>query len=144
MNAPWSGIINVLTYFAVSLPLLGIGIACFMLATPYKEYSLIRNGGETEDCQKTAAAQAAAYDLGGKVLGLGIVLASAIFHSVNIQDLAIWGLFGALAQVAVFYLFELITPFKVTAEIPRGNVSVGIFSAFLSTATGLIIAALIS
>jgi putative membrane protein len=144
MNAPWSGIINLLTYFAVALPLLGIGIACFMLTTPYKEYDLIRDGGDAENSAKTAAAQAAAYDLGGKVLGLGIVLASAIFHSVNIQELAIWGLLGALSQVAVFYLFELITPFKVTAEIPKGNVSVGVFSAFISTATGLIMAALIS
>jgi putative membrane protein len=82
--------------------------------------------------------------LGGKIIGLAIVLSSAIFNSVNIVDLIIWGVVGVVFQVVVFYLFELLTPFRVVAEIPKGNVSVGIFASRLSVATGLLMAALIS
>jgi putative membrane protein len=85
-----------------------------------------------------------AHDLGGKVIGLSIVLASAIYHSVSLWDLVIWGLVGSVFQVLVFYLFELVTPFRVVKEIPAGNVSVAIFTSRLSVATGLLMAALIS
>jgi putative membrane protein len=72
------------------------------------------------------------------------VLASAIFHAVSLWDLVVWGVVGTVFQVLVFYLFELITPFKVVSEIPKGNVSVGIFASRLSIAAGLLMAALIS
>ena len=133
-----------LIYILIALPLLGLGIYLFMLTTPYKEFEIIAGGADISDQRKNLAAQATAFDLGGKIVGLAMVLASAIYHSVNPVDLMIWGVIGAVFQVAVFYLFELITPFAVIKEIPKGNVAVGIFSAFISIATGLILAALIS
>ena len=90
------------------------------------------------------AAEAAAHDLGGKLLGLTLVLASAIFHSVHIWDLLFWGAVGIVSQVVVAKLFERVTPYRVSQEIPKGNVAVGIFSARLSVAAGLLLAALIS
>jgi len=121
-----------------------VGIAVFLFTTPYKEFQLIRDGADTTDPQKAAAAKAAAHDLGGKILGLSIVLASAVFHSLSLGDLILWGLIGILFQVLVFYLFELLTPFKVVSEIPKGNVSVALFASRLSLASGLLMAALIS
>lgn len=144
MTMHLNNFVNFLIYFGVSLPLLGIGIYCFMLTTRYKEYALMAEGADINDPRKGAAAQAAAYDLGGKVLGLGIMLASAIFHSVNILDLIIWALLGIVFQILVFYLYEGITPFKNTEEIPKGNIAVGVLSAFISITTGIIMAALIS
>lgn len=143
MGSQWANIQNFLIYLGVSLPLLGLGIYLFMLTTPYKEEELIAAGDEA-DRVKACAAQATAYDLGGKILGLSLVLASAVYHAVNYIDLIIWGLIGIIFQIAVFYIFELITPFTVVKEIPQGNVAVGIFSAFLSVSTGLLLAALIS
>ncbi|MBO2531873.1 putative membrane protein [Planifilum fulgidum] len=140
----WSNILNFLMYLGVTLPLLGVGIAVFLFTTPYKEFQLIRDGADTTDPQKAAAAKAAAHDLGGKILGLSIVLASAVFHSLSLGDLILWGLIGILFQVLVFYLFELLTPFKVVSEIPKGNVSVALFASRLSLASGLLMAALIS
>ncbi|SEN46688.1 DUF350 domain-containing protein [Lihuaxuella thermophila] len=137
-------ILNFLTYLGVTIPLIIFGYVVFLFATPYKEYQLIRDGADTTDPAKINAAQAAAHDLGGKLLGLAIVIASAIFNSVNIADLMIWGAVGILAQVAVFYLFNWLAPFSVISEIPKGNVSVAIFSSRLSVATGLLMAALIS
>lgn len=143
MGSQWANIVNFLSYLGVSLPLLGLGIFLFMLTTPYKEHRLIADGDEA-DRRKACAAQAAACDLGGKILGLSLVLASAVFHAVNFVDLVIWGLIGIIFQVIVFYIFELITPFTVVKEIPQGNIAVGIFSAFLSVSAGLLLAALIS
>lgn len=144
MKGQWGNIINFLTYLGAAMPILASGVLLFMATTPYSESKIIAEGAASGDRQKLLAAQAAAFDLGGKILGLALVLASAIFHSLNLVDLVIWGLIGAVFQVIVFYLFELITPFTVVREIPRGNVAVGIFSAFLSVATGLLLAALIS
>lgn len=144
MNEQLSNILNFLAYLGVTLPILLFGILAFMVTTPYNEYKLIREGADSDDPRKVNAAKAAAHDLGGKVVGLAIVLASAVFHSVSLLDLAMWGILGIIFQVAVFYVFELVTPFRVVSEIPKGNVSVGIFASRLSVATGLLMAALIS
>jgi putative membrane protein len=140
----WSHILNFLLYLGVSLPLLAIAGVIFMKITSYNESKLIGDGKALDNPRKFAAAQAAAYTLGGKFLGLSLVLASAIFHSVNIIDLAIWGCIGIVSQVIIFFLYELVTPFKIIKEIPEGNISVGILSAFLSVSIGLLLASLIS
>ncbi|SMC50402.1 DUF350 domain-containing protein [Sporomusa malonica] len=144
MGGQWENITNFLLYLGVALPLLGLGILAFMVITPYKEFQLIGEGDDIHEPARVASAQAAAVTLGGKILGLSLVLASAIFHSVNLVDLAIWGLVGIVFQIIIFYLYELVTPFKVVNEIPRGNIAVGILSAFLSISTGVLMAALIS
>ncbi|MFK7694934.1 DUF350 domain-containing protein [Paenibacillus sp. HJGM_3] len=144
VETQWDHILNFLAYLGVALPVLAVGILAFLFTTPYNEFGLIRAGAETDDPQKQLAAKAAAHDLGGKIIGLSLVLASAIYHSVSLWDLALWGVLGALFQVLVFYIFEWVTPFKVVSEIPKGNVSVGLFASRLSFATGLIMAALIS
>jgi len=144
MLSQWGYILNFLMYLAVTLPILIIGIFVFTFTTPYKEFDLIKQGSQTDDPKKMAAAKAAAHDLGGKIIGLAIVLASAVYHSVNLLDLVVWGIVGMIFQVLIFYLFEWVTPFKVVSEIPNGNVSVGIFASRLSIAAGLLMAALIS
>lgn len=144
MIMQWHNLLNFLIYFGVSIPLLGVGMYLFMLTTRYKEFVLMGDGADGADCRKPAAAQAAAYDIGGKLLGLGIMMASAIFHAANILDLAIWAFIGIVFQIIVFYLYEGITPFKNVEEIPKGNVAVGILSAFISITSGIIMAALIS
>ncbi|WP_248926422.1 DUF350 domain-containing protein [Paenibacillus hamazuiensis] len=140
----WSNIINFLIYLAVTLPMIGLGLLFFTWTTPYNEFALIRHGAQDNDGTQAAAAKAAAYDLGGKLVGQTLVLASAVFHSVGLLDLVVWGLLGIAFQIVTFYLFEWFTPFKVVEEIPKGNVSVGMFSFFLSLATGILMASLIS
>jgi putative membrane protein len=144
VSEQWDSISNFLMYLGVTLPILAIGIGIFMLVTPYKEYAIIREGASAKDPQKMAAAKAVAHDLGGKMIGLAIVMASAVYNAVGLADLLVWGIIGIVFQVIIFYLFELITPFKVVEEIPKGNVAVAIFTSRLSIATGLLMAALIS
>jgi putative membrane protein len=139
-----NALLNFAIYLGVTIPLMILGYIVFMITTPYKEHQLIREGSHADDPARRGAAQAAAYDLGGKVLGLAIVIASAIFHSVDIMDLAIWGVVGIVFQVLVFYLFNWLAPFSVISEIPKGNVSVAVFSSRISVATGFLLASLIS
>jgi len=140
----WSSFVNFLTYLVVSIPLLLIGIKIFMLQTPYDEMKMIQDAACCDKTVKDEAGIAVAHDLGGKIVGQALVMASAVFHSVSVGDLIIWGIIGIIFQVLVYYVFEKLTPFKVTEELVKGNIAVGIFSSRLSFATGLILAALIS
>jgi putative membrane protein len=103
------------------------------------------DGDILDDVRKVSSAKAVAFDLGGKIVGLSLLLASAIFHSVSLWDLAAWGLVGTIFLILVYWLFEFLTPgIKIRKEIPNGNVAVGIFSFCLSIASGLLLGALIS
>ena len=140
----WSSFVNFLTYLVVSIPLLLIGIKIFMMQTPYNEMKMIQDAACCEQSAKDEAGIAIAHNLGGKIVGQALVMASAVFHVVSIGDLIIWGVIGIIFQVLVYYAFEKLTPFKVSEELMKGNIAVGVFSARLSFATGLILAALIS
>ncbi len=140
----WSSFVNFLTYLVVSIPLLLIGIKIFMMQTPYNEMKMIQDAACCEQSAKDEAGIAIAHNLGGKIVGQALVMASAVFHAVSIGDLIIWGVIGIIFQVLVYYAFEKLTPFKVSEELMKGNIAVGVFSARLSFATGLILAALIS
>ncbi|TCP69632.1 DUF350 domain-containing protein [Baia soyae] len=137
----WEAFINFLTYLGVSIPILILGVVVFAVTTPYPEFQLLKEASQMDDASKVAAGKAAAYDLSGKILGLTIVLASAILSSQNLVDFIIWGVIGVVFQVLVFYLFHLITPFSVIKEIPKGNVPVAIFSSRISLISSLILAA---
>ncbi|HEY8910156.1 MAG TPA: DUF350 domain-containing protein [Desulfosporosinus sp.] len=138
-------LINFLEYLGVTIPLMLFAVMLFTYTTPYKEFQIMALGDDLEDPKKVAAAKAVAFDLGGKVLGVAIVLASAIYHSVDLLDMAVWTLTGTIFLIIVYWLFELLTPtIKVRREIPNGNVAAGIFSFCLSLATGILMASLIS
>jgi putative membrane protein len=144
LSGQFAYLVNFLLYLIVAIPLLGLGMYLFTRITPYPEAQLLKEGAAGNSPEEIAASKAAAFDLGGKVLGMSVVLASAIYHSLGLLDLVIWGLVAIIFQIIVFYLFELFTPFKVLKEIPAGNVAIGIFSSFLSFSTGIIVASLIS
>lgn len=138
-------LLNFLAYLAVTLPLVLLGIFLFTKTTPYPEFKLLFEGDELHEVKKVAASKAVSFDLGGKIIGLAIVLASAIYNSINLWDLVVWGITAILFFIAVYWLFELLTPgVSVRKEIPAGNVGVGIFSFCLSLSSAILMAALIS
>ena len=138
-------LINFLMYLGISIPVMLFSVFLFTLTTPYKEFQIIALGDDLENPRKVAAAKAVAFDIGGKVLGLAILLASAIYHAVDLWDMSVWTMTGTVTLIIVYWLFELVTPtIKVRREIPNGNIAVGIFSFCLSIATGILMASLIS
>lgn len=107
----WEQVSNFLLYLVTTLGLIGAGLGIFLIITPYKEMKLIKEGTST-DVTKVNAAQASAHDLGGKMIGLCVVLASAIYHSANLMELILWGLVAIVAQIVTYYLFGWITPLR--------------------------------
>lgn len=124
-----AGLIAYLSYFGASAAFLVLGLAAYVLVTPYHEFSLIRQGNT-----------AAAYSLGGAVIGLSLPIASAVAHSVGIMDLAVWAAVASLTQMAVFLAVALLLPgFK--AAIADDRVGYGIFLGAASIAIGALNAA---
>lgn len=127
--------LNFLAYLGVSLSLLVIGMLLFALSTPkIKEFQLI--------AKKNVAA---ALLLGGKIIGLALVLGSAVEYSVSLFDMAIWGVIGILAQILVFFLAEMLTVrFSIQQAIEEDNRAVGTMLLALSVAVGWIVAKCLS
>ncbi|TKI53377.1 DUF350 domain-containing protein [Lysinibacillus mangiferihumi] len=123
--------LNFLSYLGVSISLLVIGMLLFTLSTPkIKEFQLI--------AQKNVSA---AMLLGGKVIGLAIVLGAAVEYSISLIDMVIWGAIGIVAQVVVFFIAELITiRFSIQKAIEEDNRAVGTILLSLSLAVGWIVA----
>jgi putative membrane protein len=138
-------LVNFLKYLGVTLPLMAFAVFLFTLTTPYREFKIMFDGDVLDDPLKVASAKAVALDLGGKVLGIAILMSSAIYHAVSLWDLIVWALTGTIFLIAIYYLFELLTPgISIRKEIPQGNIGVAIFSFCLSLTSGILMAALIS
>lgn len=126
---------NFLAYLGVAMLLLTVGMALFTISTPkIKEFKLI--------AEKNVSA---AMLLGGKVIGLAIVLGAAAEYSISLMDMAIWGVIGIVAQIVVFIVAELITiRFSIQKAIEEDNRAVGMMLLSLSIAVGWIVAKCLS
>jgi putative membrane protein len=121
-----------LLYLAVAVALLVAFIAIYVRITPYREIALIREGN-----------MAASYSLSGAVLGFVVPLAAAVEHSVNLADMAIWGLIAMAVQVAAYVVVKLVIP-SLPRDIPADKAAAGFFLGALSLAVGLLNAACMS
>ena len=118
-----------LLYLGTSLALLTLFIVIYIWITPYHELKLIREGNV-----------AAAASLSGTLLGFVIPLAHAVALSVNLADMALWGLIALVVQLLVFFAVTRLVP-GIARDIPAGSVAPGIFLGALSLGTGILNAA---
>lgn len=125
----FAGFDDFLIYFGMSLVLLALFLAIYVRLTPYREFALIRDGN-----------MAAAYSLSGSMLGFIIPLASAVEHSVNPVDMAVWGVIALVIQLFAFLATRLLLP-NLVADIPAGKEAQGFFLGALSLGVGIINAA---
>lgn len=123
--------LNFAAYLGLGLLLLTAGVGLFVLATPkIKEFELIGKGNMTSG-----------LSLGGKMLGLAIVLGAAAEYSVSLLDMAIWGSIGIFTQIIVFFVAEVVTVrYSLQKAIEEDNRSVGVILFSLSLAVGWIVA----
>ncbi|WP_160723534.1 DUF350 domain-containing protein [Bacillus sp. USDA818B3_A] len=126
---------NFAAYLGVGLLLLIIGLILFMVSTPkIKEFGLIAEKNVT-----------AALTLGGKVVGLALVLGASAEYSVSLFDMVIWGIIGIISQIIVFILAEVLTiRFSIQKAIVDDNRAVGIILFSLSLSIGWIVAKCLS
>lgn len=115
-----------LAYVGTAVALLIGFTAIYIFVTPYREITLIREG----NC-------AAAYSLGGTLIGFGLVLSSAAAHSTSVLDMAVWGAVALAFQVMVFFVTAVVLrAFKEGMEADK--TSYGIALGALSIAMGLL------
>jgi putative membrane protein len=128
----FAGLDDFAVYLAVSLLLLAVFVAIYIRVTPYREIALIREGN-----------MAASFSLSGSILGFIVPLASAVQHSVNLADMAIWGLIAMVVQILAFVAVKMMIP-SIGQDIVAGKGAQGFFLGTLSLAVGLLNAACMS
>jgi putative membrane protein len=128
----FAGLDDFAVYLAVSLLLLAVFVAIYIRVTPYREIALIREGN-----------MAASFSLSGSILGFVVPLASAVQHSVNLADMAIWGLIAMVVQILAFVAVKMMIP-SIGQDIVAGKGAQGFFLGTLSLAVGLLNAACMS
>jgi putative membrane protein len=124
-----SGFDDFLLYFALSVVFVVLYLAIYVRVTPYREFALIRAGNP-----------AAAASLSGSLIGFVLPLASAVVHSVNPWDMALWAAIALVVQIAVYLVVRLLVP-DVVRHIPEGKVGAGVFLGVVSLAAGILNAA---
>jgi putative membrane protein len=124
-----SGFDDFLLYFGLSIGFVLLYLAIYVRATPYREFALIRAGNA-----------AAAASLSGSLIGFVLPLASAVVHSVNPWDMALWAAIALAVQIVVYLVVRLLVP-DVVRHIPEGKVGAGVFLGVASLAAGILNAA---
>jgi putative membrane protein len=128
----FAGFDDFLVYLALALVLLYSFVWVYIRVTPWREMALIRAGN-----------MAAAFSLSGAILGFIVPLSAAVKHSVNLVDMAIWGVVALLVQIAAFMVVKMLVP-SVGQDIEAGNGAQGFFLGVASLAVGLVSAACMS
>jgi len=86
---------------------------------------------------------AAAFSLSGAVLGFVIPLGAAVRYSVNLVDMAIWGVIALVVQIAAFMVVRLLVP-TVCDDITKGNAAQGFFLGSTALGVGILNASCMS
>ncbi len=126
------GLDEFLAYFGLCIVFVALFLAIYVRVTPYREIRLIREGNS-----------AAAASLSGSLIGFVLPLASAVEHSVNPYDLAIWATIALVVQLLVYAATRLVLP-DIGRDIPAGKVASGVFLGAMSAGAGILSAASMS
>jgi putative membrane protein len=132
LSVQLQGLLSFLIYFGSAVFMTCLFAFVYALITPYREFELIRAGNK-----------AAAYSMGGAMLGFAIPLASAIVHSVGFVDMLMWSIVAFVVQVLVFRASLLVLK-GLANGIREGVESNGLFLGMMSVVAGILNAASMS
>lgn len=118
-----------LAHAGVTVVILIAAAALYVLLTPHKEITLIREGNT-----------AAALSLSGVLLGLAIPLAASLKASTNVIEIGLWGAVTVVVQLLVFRLVDMILR-GLPKRIQEGEISAAALLVGAKLATAIIIAA---
>ena len=116
-------------HLAAGLILLGLFVMAYVRTTPHHEMELIRKGNA-----------AAAFGIGGAMIGYAIVLSRAISFSDGLLEVLVWGLIGLVVQVAGHWILSRFMP-RLYVAIEEGDMAAGLMKAGVAITLGLINAA---
>lgn len=121
-----------LLHFGVTTLILFLGAALYVLLTPHREITLIREGNA-----------AAAVSLGGVLVGLALPLAVSLNASTSLIDIAIWGVSTVVVQLLVFRIVDLILR-GLPQRIQEGEVAAAALLVGAKLATAIVLAAAVA
>ena len=116
-------------YFCLAVVLVILFLLIYTRITPMNEFELIRKN-----------VPGAAISLGLSLLGFALPLASAIAHTANLIDCAIWGLVALLVQLITFFVARIPVP-NLSGRIAAGELAPAIWLGLASLTAGLLSAA---
>ena len=116
-------------YLALGILYFVAFLVTYVWIKPQREMALIRDGN-----------LAAAISLGGAAIGFVQPLASAIAHSVNLLDLALWGLVAWAVQLLTHFILRFVVR-DLRGKIEGDVRSVALFVAVVAVCIGAINAA---
>ncbi|RCW62527.1 DUF350 domain-containing protein [Saliterribacillus persicus] len=122
--------ISTFIYFAAAIIVVVLALVVFeWLTTKYKDWDQVKSGN-----------QAIALSISGKIIGICIILAFAIYHSIDVVETLIWGAYGVVLQLLAYLIFEGLTrKFSVEEQLKENNVAVGIISFGVSVGLAFVI-----
>ena len=118
-----------LAHAGVTVVILFAAAALYILLTPHREITLIREGNT-----------AAAVSLAGVLLGLAIPLAASLRASTNLIEIGLWGAVTVVVQLLVFRLVDMILR-GLPKRIQEGEISAAALLVGAKLATAIVIAA---
>lgn len=118
-----------LLHAGVTILILVAAAALYVLMTPHKEISLIREGNA-----------AAAVSLSGVLVGLAIPLAASLHTSTSVIEIAVWGASTVILQLLIFRVVDMVLR-GLPQRIQDGEVAAASLLVGAKLATALIIAA---
>ncbi|MBX3483584.1 DUF350 domain-containing protein [Phenylobacterium sp.] len=118
-----------LLHVSVTVTILIAAAAAYILLTPHKEITLIREGNT-----------AAALSLGGVLVGLAIPLSASLKASTNVIEIGLWGAVTVVVQLLIFRLVDMILR-GLPRRIQEGEVSAAALLVGAKLATAVILAA---
>lgn len=121
-----------LMHAGLTVLILFLGSALYILMTPHREITLIREGNS-----------AAALSLGGVMLGLAIPLAVSLHASTSLIEIGIWGASTVVVQLLVFRVVDFILH-GLPNRIQDGEVSAAALLVGAKLATAVILAAAVA
>lgn len=121
--------VSTASYYVLAVVLMVVFLAIFELVTKYDDWEEIKKGNLS-----------VALATGGKLIAIAIILGFSIYHNDSLWSAFVWGLFGFVLQLLVYYLFEFFTPkFKVDEEIEKDNRAVGLLSFLISISFAIVV-----
>ena len=135
MDMIWSNeYVYIAAYCSVVILCTVVFLAVFELVTKYNNWTEIKNGNV-----------AVAMATGGKIFCIANIFRHSIMQHDSLLDMIYWGVFGFILLLAVYFIFEFLTPgFKVDEEIKNDNKAVGLLAMIISIGVSYIIGAGIS
>ncbi|WLD94768.1 DUF350 domain-containing protein [Alkalihalobacillus sp. AL-G] len=124
-----------LLYFIVAVVIVVVGLIIFeLITTKYKDWDEIERGNS-----------AVALSIGGKIIGICVILAFSIYNNDTILSTAIWGGYGVVLQMVAYYLFDFLArKIPIESEMKKGNIAVGIISLCVSIGLAFVVGASIT